>query len=304
MEYITESQTKGAPRPPRIFERLSPCVVLSSPVLLQPGVHREEPELVIICTWMGAAPRHIRKYAQHYSETYPYASILITTTSVPDMIGRPDSHQARRLRPAIDRIKRTVAEAAATCRKPRILLHILSNGGSHTACEIAETYMKELGGPLPVTAMVLDSCPGSGDYRRCIRAIGLNLPKSPLVRFFGLIATYVAVSFVWVLTHLLGRDNSMDGARRRLNDNQLFDLRAPRLYAYSSADQIVGYDVVEEHAAQALKRGWTVVEMTFEHSSHCCLVRDNALLYWRAISGIWKIGIKTANPTYIEYVYL
>ncbi|KAF2096232.1 hypothetical protein NA57DRAFT_59288 [Rhizodiscina lignyota] len=303
MEYTTESHSQPNVRPPRIFERLSQCVVLSSPVPHQPYINQGEPELIVFCSWMGAAPRHIRKYAEHYSETYPHAAILLTTTSVADMLLRPDSHQLQRLKPAVDRIKRTIAEASAMQRKPRILFHVLSNGGAHTACGIAEALHKELCRPVPVTAMVLDSCPGRGDFMRCVQAISVNLPRSPALYVIGIVAVYTLLAYLWLLGHLLGWANVIERARRRLNDESLFDSRAPRLYAYSKADRVIGWNDVKTHADDALRRGCDIVEMQYDNSAHVCLVRDNSKLYWAAVKGIWMIGFKTLHAAAITFVF-
>jgi hypothetical protein len=230
MEYTTESITSIHAPPPRIFERLSPCVVQSSPVPIQTFDDEDEPELIVFCSWMGANPRHIRKYATYYGETYPNAVILIVTTSVIDLAVRPDSAHLNRIRPAIERIKRTLCEANATKRNPRILLHILSNGGSYTACRIADAFRKEVGSPLPVIGMILDSCPGRGNFKQSIAAISVNLPKSFLLRHILFLAATILLAYLWVLTRVLQVENKLDRAWRGMNDDRLFDSGACRLY--------------------------------------------------------------------------
>jgi hypothetical protein len=294
MEYITESNTKTRAHLPRIFERLSPCVVQSSPVPVQPYTGDEdEPELIVFCSWMGANPRHIRKYATYYGETYPNAVILIVTTSVVDLAVRSKSAHSNRIRPAIEKIKRTLCEANATKRNPRILLHILSNGGAYTACRIADTFRKEVGNPLPITGMILDSCPGRGNFEQSIAAISINLPKAFLLRHILLLAASLLLAYLWVLDRVLQVENKLDRSWYRMNDERLFDLRACRLYVYSKADAIIHWRDIEDHAEMAKKIGWTVIEMRYEDSAHVCLLRDKPELYWAAAQGIWEIGFKS-----------
>jgi hypothetical protein len=293
MEYTTESSTKAHAHPPRIFERLSPCVVQSSPVPVQPFDGEDEPELVVFCSWMGANPRHIRKYATYYGETYPNTVILIVTTSVIDLAVRSDSAHLRRIRPAIERIKRTLCEANATNRKPRILLHILSNGGSYTACRIADTFRREVGSPLPITGMILDSCPGRGNFRQGISAISINLPKLFLLRHILFLAATILLAYLWILDRVLQVENKLDRSWHGMNDDKLFELRACRLYVYSKADLIIHWRHIEEHAGLAEKIGWTVIKMRYEDSAHVCLLRDKPELYWAAARGIWEIGFRS-----------
>jgi hypothetical protein len=293
MEYTTESSTKTHILPPRIFERLSPCVIQSSPALVLPFDGEDEPELIVFCSWMGANPRHIRKYATYYGETYPNAVILIVTTSVVDFAVRSHSAHSNRIRPAVERIKRTLCEANAIKRKPRILLHILSNGGSYSACRIADIFRKEVGSPLPVTGMILDSCPGRGDFKQSIAAISINLPKAFFLRYILLIAAYILLAYLWVLDRVLQHENKQDRSWHAMNDDRLFDLGACRLYVYSKADAIIHWRDIEEHAALAKKIGWTVITMRYEDSAHVCLLRDKPELYWAAAQGIWELGFRS-----------
>lgn len=232
MEYITEASTKTHARPPRIFERLSPCVVQSSPVPVQSFDGEHEPELVFFCSWMGANPRHIPKYATYYGKTYSNAVMLSVTTSVIDLAVRSNSAHSNRIRPAIERIKRTLCEANATKRKPRILLHILSNGGSYTACRIADTFRKEVGNPLPIIGTILDSCPGRGNFKQGIAAFSINLPKAFFLRRILLLAASILLAYLWILNRVLQVESKLDRSWRGMNDDRLFDLGACRLYVY------------------------------------------------------------------------
>lgn len=78
---------------------------------------------------------------------------------------------------------------------------------------------------------------------------------------------------------------------RQLNDEQVFDKRVPRVYLYSRADQMVGFEEVEEHAAIAKGKGWNVTMVQFENSAHCGHVREDETKYWASIMQAWKSGI-------------
>jgi hypothetical protein len=86
----------------------------------------------------------------------------------------------------------------------------------------------------------------------------------------------------------------MDIMRRQLNDDSLFNRRAPRVYLYSKADEMVGHDEVEEHADQAEAQGWKVTRVRFERSPHAGHIREDEGRYWRAVQDAWEGGARTA----------
>jgi hypothetical protein len=56
---------------------------------------------------------------------------------------------------------------------------------------------------------------------------------------------------------LKGQDNMVEQARKQLNSKDLFDVDAPRVYIYSTADDMVDWPFVEEHGEKAKKLGYT-----------------------------------------------
>lgn len=75
-----------------------------------------------------------------------------------------------------------------------------------------------------------------------------------------------------------------------LNDDKVFDKSVPRVYLYSRADQMVGFEEADEHANIAKAKGWDVTKVQFEKSAHCGHVREDETKYWAAIMEAWKAG--------------
>lgn len=121
-------------------------------------------------------------------------------------------------------------------------------------------------------------------------AISAGLPGGWFWRWFGKVGVHGLLVGVWVLNVLLRRENKMVVLCRELNDEDMFDNGVPRVYLYSRADQMVGWEEVEGHAAVARSTGWDVEIVRFEGSAHCGHVREDKGRYWGAVLEAWKRG--------------
>jgi hypothetical protein len=249
----------------------------------------EPPTLVILCTWVNAAPRHIAKYTDGHSALYPSAAQLVLTTSLTDMIVRSESRQQSELAPAIQTIRSIVEENR---HNARILLHVFSHGGAHKACQLAIRWRADMGGALPITALILDSTPGYGTYRRSLDAMVLSMSPSPVVQAIGIPIAHVCLASVWTVGAITGSQNVVQRLRAGLNDNSLFSLQTDRLYLYSKADKMVWWQDIEEHATTAEDLGCEVDKVRFEESPHAGHILEDANKYWDAIESTWKRAIK------------
>jgi len=87
---------------------------------------------------------------------------------------------------------------------------------------------------------------------------------------------------------LLGFENSASLGRRGLNNPELFATGSDRLYIYSKADELIGWEDVERHAVEAEDRGWYVHLKDFQDSSHCQHMRVHPDQYWSVVEKSWK----------------
>ncbi|OCK87083.1 uncharacterized protein K441DRAFT_489475, partial [Cenococcum geophilum 1.58] len=250
------------------------------------------PNLIILCTWVNAAPRHIAKYTAAYSSLYPSAAQLLITTSLADMSYRRNPTQRSRLAPAVRTIAATSSSTPSPSPSlpnpnPRILLHIFSHGGAHTVCQLATAFRAQTSRPLPIGVMILDSTPGHGTYKRSLDAIVLSMPKSALIRVLGTPLAHAYLSTVWLMDRLLGVENVVQRLRLGLSDKRLFAEEAPRLYAYSKADRMVWWEDVEEHAKAAEDAEWEVERVRFEESPHAGHILEDGERYWGAVRRTW-----------------
>lgn len=239
------------------------------------------PDLIILSAWMGAAAKHILKYTTSYQRTYPSASILLLTSAVNDFLFYPSYLQRQRLAPAASFI-RTFKKSNPTST---ILLHAFSNGGSQQTMQLAYAYRSATAGvKLPIDAVALDSCPGRGSFKEGTKAFMLGIPPSLQTVAYPLVLLTMVMSWTW--THILGRKNAIDHIRAGLNDDQLFDKRAPRLYFYSRTDRLVRYTDVEQHAEEARKKGWSAERVQVDGSAHVTHMMKDPEAYWGAIKNL------------------
>jgi hypothetical protein len=72
-----------------------------------------------------------------------------------------------------------------------------------------------------------------------------------------------------------------------LNDGDLVDLSARRLYVYSTANKLVGWRAFEEHAKEARERGVEVSLLKEEDIPHVQHVFKDAERYWEKVVSLW-----------------
>ncbi len=79
----------------------------------------------------------------------------------------------------------------------------------------------------------------------------------------------------------------MESARRSLNDEKLFGKEGRRLYVYSTGDDMVRWQDVEEHAEEAREKGYAVDLEKFGKSGHAAHLILDPERYWRAVERVW-----------------
>jgi Eukaryotic protein of unknown function (DUF829) len=251
--------------------------------------------LVILCTWMGAAPRQISKYTDGYRKLFPKASILLIESSLPDMTHRSQAAQQERLKPACEVIASHLLGGGQ-----QTVLHAFSNAGAQTATQLAERLQREHGS-VPFTRTIFDSCPGRNDPAQVARAVTIAMPRRYFIRAIAVCSMHIWAIVYFFILRTIHIDDPISRTRRRLNDPALFPPSIPRLYLYSKADQMVGSIDIHKHALEAKAKGYlTIRETVFEMSSHCALVNEDREKYWNSVKVLAVDG--NANPDFTRSV--
>ncbi|TAQ87589.1 hypothetical protein B7494_g4105 [Chlorociboria aeruginascens] len=239
-----------------------------------------DPSLILLFTWMNASPRHISKYANGYISHYPNSTILIIRTSALDTTWNSHAQNIKRIAPVLEIIHSL--PTAST-----LLLHLFSNGGAFTSCLLAEEYSLRTGNALPITKLILDSSPGRLKAVASVRAFAVSLPKNFTLRWIGLILLYVFYGMLRLQYMITRNVDIIERLRRALFDDKLFGERE-RLYIYSVGDEMVEWNDVEEHAAEAEKRGFGVKVEKYPGSGHCQHLMYDPERYWDAVQKLWR----------------
>jgi hypothetical protein len=262
------------------FTPLNHAVWIHEPASLAPSPSRD-PSLILLVTWMNASLRNISKYTTGYQKLYPYARILVVTTSTMDAAFSTESASRARVMPALEILYKLDPNK-------KLLLHAFSNGGSYTATSlIAKEYHAKTGRSFPALAMVLDSCPGKAAIASTVAAFAVGLPKFFLLRLIGIILLR-SFFFLYMLSYRLRRKtNLIEQVRQDYNSKALFDTETPRLYIYSMKDDLVHWQYVEEHADEARSLGYRVDMEKFQDTGHAAHLMGKEERYWGAVQRLW-----------------
>ncbi|RMZ67903.1 indole-diterpene biosynthesis [Pyrenophora seminiperda CCB06] len=240
--------------------------------------------LILLFSWNAAAAKHIAKYTLTYQRLFPASRILLIRCFTEDIF-RSGSAYATLLTPAMDLV------AEHTSAGGEVLVHSFSNGGGNQVNEFAKAWKRRFDGEkMPMRAQILDSSPTKGPWMKSHAAISAGLPQSTFWRWFGGALVHLLLVCTFVADVVMWRENKMVVLCRELNDERVFDVRVPRVYLYSRADQMVGFEEADEHADIARAKGWDVDKVVFEKSSHCGHVREDEGKYWKAILVAWEKG--------------
>jgi hypothetical protein len=249
--------------------------------LFTPSTQTSSSPLIFIFSWNAAAAKHIAKYTISYRKLFPGSRILLVRSFTSDFF-RSQSAYEKLLAPALKVVQASIAEDRD------ILIHGFSNGGANQLIASAELYRKTVGTALPHRILVLDSSIGKGGYKRSFAAIYLSLPRTVFFTIFGSLIVHSILVLSWFMWTFSRRPNKAIELREAANNPELFDKKVPRLYLYSKADEMVGYDEVDEHAEEAEAKGYIVRKVLFEKSAHTGHIREDPERYWGAIIELWK----------------
>jgi len=280
----------------------------------------EQGQLIIICTWLGAGRKHIARYTTMYQKIAPRARLLLVQSAVPILVSSY-AHQRRAIQPAvsitIDRLTECGQKTATAAdggrsetsstssvvmpaqKRPKILLHTFSNGGTNTATQLLIVLRESIGAPLPLAGLLCDSCPAKGTYWKSYDAMLLSLPKDIMSRTMGMLAchTILILLYSWIA---YGNENPASLQRRTLLDANNFepgwgivdnvtsDAQGRVCYLYSKVDRMCQWTDIQEHAEIARDKGWQVLEVVFDGSGHCAHLAKDEQAYSNAVRSLWE----------------
>jgi Eukaryotic protein of unknown function (DUF829) len=270
------------PSPLTGFQRLNASTYIYEPPTSPSPASSSAPDLILLPSWLDAAPRHIAKYTRGYQTLYPSARILLITTAVADVTIRTRAAEAARLAPALSLL-------ISLPSNPGILLHSFSNGGAYTSHLLARLYLARTGRVLSICAQILDSAPGHGHYGRTATALALGLPRSPAVLYYvSLVMLHLFLAAYSVAKTATGGQNKIHVMREGLLDQRVWDGAVPRCYVFSKEDKMVVWEDVAEHAGMSRERGWKRVSVEeFEGSAHCGHLLVDEGRYWGVVERVW-----------------
>lgn len=242
-------------------------------------------KVVILATWLGgASAARIAVYCRGHQAAYPEASILLIRTVLSDITIKTSAAVQAQLQPSRDFLL-----SAFPPGSPRTeggaLLHLFSHGGCNTALQLSRLLRGNdptAPFPVPLTGVVLDSCPGSSGFVKAYAGAVYSLPaiQIPGFNLLGRACLLPVIGSVSLL-QAWGMISSVEDLRRELNDLNTFG-NAPRLYLHSKGDRLVAAEDVASHAAEIGLR-LSATREVWEYAEHVALPLEDSERYWKAI---------------------
>lgn len=233
---------------------------------------------IVVLFWMGASTRNAAKYLSEYVRLEPQAQIIFILTS-PTQIFLHLSKRSWRSRIIVaDAIRSSVSSNVP------LYFHVFSNGGAFTLQCLAAYYQRKERRPLPTKALLIDSAPGHTSVSRAHKALSYGFPKLIVFRVLSSVFAWAGLLLARLYGKLMGIKPPSERVVEALNDTNLIDIGAKKCYLYSEKDELIPWKDVEEHAAEAGRRGWEVTCEKFTDSPHVSHMRTDPKRYWEIVS--------------------
>ncbi|KAK6958412.1 hypothetical protein Daesc_001212 [Daldinia eschscholtzii] len=263
------------------FAKLGPSIFLYTPSEYKTG------KLVVLCTWLGAADKHIDKYADIFRKVAPNSKILLLKSFVGSMIS-PYSKQEREMKPAEHVVYHVLDQCSGTT-KPQILFHMMSNGGINSATNLLAILQRKLKKPLPLVGLICDSVPTGASYVKTCRAFMYSFPDSFPLNIVSTVCIHVLISLLYISIATGRYEAPEDYWRKSVLDDKLIDSKRIA-YIASKSDKMIDWKDVSSHAELARKKGWVVKEFIFDDTPHCNHISKYEGLYVNTVADLWNGG--------------
>ncbi|KAI0059223.1 hypothetical protein BV25DRAFT_1829265 [Artomyces pyxidatus] len=299
--YDSRASSSTAPLLPRKPEAIGDEVFLLRPAeeystqnAARDPAHANDPTLILLCGWMGALMPHLLKYSQGYSALYPYATQVLVRCPRSSFFLSQNSMRAL-LEPVLDVLRDfdyLDTNSARSSIPRRILIHLFSNGGAFTLTRLSEMLTSPTARSsreaLPC-AVVFDSAPGINGLVRTVKAFTGHV-ANPLLRYLAAFTLGSLHILTKVIQFVFRTEDIVVALRRKLNSPNIVpwaNADTPRLYIYSTGDELVPFTAVEKHASDGRALGFNVEMEKFGKNPHVTHMRSNPERYWDAIRRVW-----------------
>jgi hypothetical protein len=243
------------------------------------------PKLILLLGWMEARDLHLAKYVSKYQSLYPTSQILLIKCPIRHMVLRARGAESVQL--AVPIIQAAVGGEDREASEPELLIHLFSNGGSSLLSHLYTAFSPSL---IPNHTTIFDSCPGEWSCAMASRATLAGIPAG-WVRLLSIPVVHLLCVAYWLLYIPWGRAHPF--ALERASHNNLAKVRERRrVYVYSERDELVTADMVERHAADAVRKGFEVRLERFRGSAHCAHMLKDPERYWGVVRDTWEGGRK------------
>ena len=279
-------------KPPSIpgFTRLSDQVfVRDGDIERDAGAN--DPDAVIIYGWGDGLPQHVAKYAVGYRALFPRAKQVVVLSPIAKAMFTDLKQRSALMQPVMDSVFSAGADSGS------VLVHAMSNTGAINFAATLNAYLQSRNRAMPHSLLVMDSTPGGTDLtwsnlKRWSRAMTLGTASwfpwpfaftQSIWAFFLLLNSF----YLWVVR----RKHAGAWSLVASNDETYATKKARKLYVYSKEDDLIGYQDIEEHAAEARANGYAVDAKVFKGSGHVGHMRKFPEAYWATIRESWERAV-------------
>ncbi|KAM6504054.1 Eukaryotic protein of unknown function (DUF829) domain containing protein [Amanita muscaria] len=249
---------------------------------------------------VGARLPHLLKYTQGYEKLYPSATVILVRCE-PVSFWKPKWMLSAALHPVVEELEAlgcitmipgndNTLTPAMNKTKHRILIQAFSNGGCLQLTAMRKALVQYQRTNVSASAVIFDSCPSIAFLPLTTRAF------SSVVRFFPLRALVLLCMhpiyfFMNIRKRLFGVPMYWEAMRTPINQPQFLpwlQKSSPRLYIYSTTDDLVPWQDVESHAKDAERTYSNVSKERFEGSMHVSHLKHDPDRYWRIVQDAWN----------------
>ncbi|KAK3954768.1 hypothetical protein QBC32DRAFT_74182 [Pseudoneurospora amorphoporcata] len=295
---VTHSEKKSPLGPG--FNRLTEQIYLQEAPSSATPLSPSDPTTILLYGWGDARPKHLAKYVDGYRALFPAAKFVVVLCPILRCLYQTLEARSKAMTPVISAcfgsLESADRKSVESSSNNRILVQVMSNTGGMYFAATLNAYRKRFGDAFPHHMLVADSTPGSTSFLQNAgpwsRAMAIGAPgwlPLPFMVTQALACFFLAAlhGFGW----LIGASSAAAYSVAAVNNDELCQKSARRLYMYSKEDDIIYWEDIEKHAAQARQKGYVVDLDMFEGTPHVGHMRQHPEQYWGAVKKTWTEAI-------------
>lgn len=219
-------------------------------------------KLVIVFGWAGGEHKYVKKYSQIWNDRGCSTIQMTADMSISGPHGKPMDQY--------EKLVDSISELFDLGKLDKVFVHVFSNGGMFNLVNFMKVLDERgLGGwSKNLKSIIFDSCPGNGNPTAFALALSAYI-KNPVIKWIFYWIIYFVILPLSIACSLGLMSDPVVTTGERVRDGKFLE-NAHVSFVYSTKDELIPFQCVEEYAESHERKGRKVVMVKLDspHVQH------------------------------------